>query len=135
MNIEERGLVNECKFTMARSSGPGGQHVNKLSTKVILRFNIPESVILSDKEKEQIIEKLSHQLTNEQEIVMSAQNMRSQYQNKKEVIEKFNKLIEKALHRDKKRIATKPSRNSKKKRLEHKRFLSEKKDRRRKTDY
>ena len=135
MNIEDRGLLNECKFTMARSSGPGGQHVNKLSTKVILRFSFANTVLFTEEEKELIYSKIANRLTTENELVLSAQNMRSQHQNKKLVIEKFYQIIEKALQVDKKRVSTKPSRGSKRMRLEHKRMLSEKKDRRRKPDY
>ena len=128
--LKERDFLPELTLTASRSSGPGGQHVNKVSTKVELRFNVMESDLLTAEEKEIIRIKLASKMNLEGEIILVCQSERSQLQNKEKVIEKFYVLLSKALTPVKKRKPTKPSRAAIEKRLEKKRLQSEKKDRR-----
>jgi len=131
MIMEERDFTGELHFSASRSSGPGGQHVNKVSTKMELRFHVASSALLSDAEKELIAEKLANRINTAGELVLVSQSERSQLQNREKVTEKFYTLLTRALTPRKKRTPTKPSRASKEERLEIKRQQSEKKERRR----
>jgi ribosome-associated protein len=133
-NIHNRSFEKEFRFNTSRSGGPGGQHANKTETQVELRFNIPESQLLSEEEKQRLLKKLSSKLTKEGELIVTAESKRSQVQNKEEATEKFYSMLEKALKKRKKRIPTKPSRAAKKKRLEEKKKHSEKKAKRKPPD-
>ena len=133
-NIRNRSFEKEFRFNTARSGGPGGQHANKTETQVELRFNIPDSQLLSEEEKQRLLKKLSSKLTKEGELIVTAESKRSQVQNKEEATEKFYSMVEKALKKRKKRIPTKPSRAAKKKRLEEKKKHSEKKAKRKPPD-
>ncbi|MCX6219592.1 MAG: alternative ribosome rescue aminoacyl-tRNA hydrolase ArfB [Bacteroidia bacterium] len=124
MDISDRDFMNEFVFTASRSSGPGGQNVNKVSSKVDLRFNLWSSALLDEKEKAIIAEKLTNKINKEGELVLVAQTDRSQLKNKEKVIAKFYHLLEKALMPPKKRYKTKPTRASVEKRLESKRVKS-----------
>ncbi len=128
--MENRDFTVELHFSASRSSGPGGQHVNKVSTKMELRFHVASSVLLSDDEKELITEKLANRINVAGELVLVSQSERSQLQNKEKVTQKFYDLIARALTPRKKRTPTRPSRASKEERLEIKRQQSEKKERR-----
>jgi ribosome-associated protein len=124
MNREElksRNLDNEFIFSTSRSSGPGGQNVNKVSTKVELRLNLFLTSCFSEEEKELLFKKLSNKITKDGEIFLVSQSERSQLMNKIIVVEKFYDLISKALTIQKKRRSTKPTLSSKIKRLESKR--------------
>ena len=121
MEIGDRDFQDEFVFQASRSSGPGGQNVNKVSSKVELRFHIANSVLLNDEEKTIIAEKLINKINNLGELILVSQTERSQLQNKEKVIEKFYLLINKALTPRKKRINTKPTKSSIEKRLESKR--------------
>ena len=125
MNPSERDFSTEFIFQATRSSGPGGQNVNKVSSKVELRFDVRNSQLLSEDEKSMITEKLSNKINKQNELVLIAQTDRSQLKNKEKVVEKFYKLLEKALMPQKRRYKTKPSRSSIEKRLESKRVQSE----------
>lgn len=129
-NFRNRPFDKEFRFNSSRSGGPGGQHANKTETQVELRFNIPESSILNEAEKQRLLKKLSSKVTKEGELIVTAESKRSQVQNKEEAIEKFYSMVEKALRKPKKRKPTKPTRTSKKKRLEEKKKHSEKKAKR-----
>ncbi|NPA36122.1 MAG: aminoacyl-tRNA hydrolase [Chlorobi bacterium] len=131
----ENELLKEVVYHTARSSGAGGQHVNKVETKVELRFNISGSHILSEIEKQLILKKLKNRINAEGELILSSGVSRSQFQNKQKVTEKFLELINNALKPVKKRIATKPTKASVRKRLEAKKKHSEKKAYRRKNFY
>ncbi len=130
--LYERDFTGELNFSASRSSGPGGQHVNKVSTKMELRFHVASSALLSDDEKAVISEKLAARINMAGELVLVSQSERSQLQNKEKVLEKFYLLLVRALTPRKKRKPTKPSRASKEERLEVKRQQSEKKERRKK---
>jgi len=133
--IQGRDFYSEFKFNSSRSSGPGGQNVNKVSSKIELRFNILESVLLTNEEKEIILIKLANKINKEGELILVSQSERSQLGNKEKVIDKFYALIRKALEPKKNRKATKPSKKAKEKRLEGKRLISEKKTLRKDIDY
>lgn len=124
MNIPQRDFSSELVFQATRSSGPGGQNVNKVSSKVELRFNLWSSALLDEQEKAIIAEKLTNKINKEGELVLVAQTDRSQLKNKEKVIEKFYHLLEKALMPPKKRYKTKPTKASVEKRLESKRVKS-----------
>jgi ribosome-associated protein len=128
--LNDRDFSPEFNFTASRSSGPGGQNVNKVSTKVELRFSIHQSNILTAEEKQILLEKLASKINMEGEIILVSQSERSQLKNREKAIEKFYKLLTKALTPVRKRKPTRPSRAAKEKRLEEKRILSEKKERR-----
>jgi ribosome-associated protein len=127
-------IINEADFSTSRSSGPGGQNVNKVSSKVELRFNIEQSQFLSDEEKSTINRKLINKINSSGELILTCQVSRSQLANKEKVIEKFIALILKALTPPIPRKATKPTRASIEKRIEQKKILSEKKSYRKKLD-
>jgi ribosome-associated protein len=128
--LNDRDFTNELHFSASRSSGPGGQNVNKVNTKVELRFSIPGSILLSDEEKELVMEKLKKKINSEGELILVSQAERSQLKNKEKVVGKFYILLSRALTPRKKRRPTKPSQASKEERLETKRKKAEKKDRR-----
>ncbi|MDN3690053.1 alternative ribosome rescue aminoacyl-tRNA hydrolase ArfB [Cyclobacterium jeungdonense] len=125
--IKEEFFNPEISFQASKSSGPGGQHVNKVNTKIILLFNIPQSNLLLDHEKAILLRKLTKKLDKEGNLVITSQDSRSQIQNKKKAIKKFYGLLKKAFHKKKPRIATKPGRAAKEKRLKAKKIQSEKK--------
>lgn len=125
MNAEElknRDFEKEFIFSASRSGGPGGQNVNKVSTKVELRFNVLLSQALTDDEKSLIMDKLKNKINKENELILISQVERSQLGNKEVVINKFYDLISRTLTIQKKRRSTKPTKASKLKRLEVKKI-------------
>lgn len=131
MRIQDRGLEKEVKFTTSRAGGPGGQHVNKVESRVELLFDIDGSEMLSESQKKKILAKLSSRISKEGILKIVVSTSRSQLQNKKEALEKFYELLKGAFQRKKRRIPTKPSKASRARRLENKKMQSEKKERRR----
>lgn len=130
MNQEQ--IYNELEFKAVRSSGAGGQHVNKVATKVELSFSIPNSLGLSDTEKERLLKNLANRLSKEHILTLTSQESRSQHKNKELVTKRFFELLKKALIKPKLRRATKPTRASVKRRIEAKKQQSEKKENRKK---
>lgn len=124
-------IQSEFKYSYSRSSGAGGQHVNKVSSKAEVRFNISDSYYLSDNEKDRINEKLKARINLAGEIVLSSQEYRSQPKNKLDVTKRLFRLLNTAIIPDKKRRKTKPSKASKEKRLQLKKIQSLKKAERR----
>ena len=123
MTIEEiysRGFEKEVVYQTSRSSGPGGQHVNKTESKVELKFNINESALLSDLEKERMKIKLKNRINSEGFLHLYSQLSRSQLANKEEVFKQFIELIFQALFIQKIRFKTKPTYSSKEKRIDSK---------------
>ena len=109
MSVNINDLHKELTFGTARSGGSGGQHVNKVETKVILYFNILTSSVLSDAQKSILLSKLQNHINKEGVLILSHDRSRSQLTNKEKVIKKFDALIEKAFKKKKKRIKTKPT--------------------------
>ena len=125
----------EWKFTASRSSGKGGQNVNKLSTKVELHFDYLNSSLLNEDQKSLVTKKLAGHINKEGILKIASQEDRSQLLNKGNTIEKFYALLEKAFQKKKKRIATKRSKKSQLKRLKSKKIHSEKKKARGRQDF
>lgn len=121
-------LLKEIKFKFTPSSGPGGQNVNKVSTRVEIRFNVFESDLLSPDQKVIIIEKLGNKINATGDLIIICDETRSQIKNREIAISKFELLIEEALKPVKKRRATKPTKASKEKRLKEKKKITEKKN-------
>ena len=120
--LKNRNLESEFVYSASRSSGPGGQNVNKVSTKVELRFNLHLTTGFSETEKDLILKKLKNKINNDGELILVSQSERSQVLNKVAVTEKFYVLISKALTLAKRRRSTNPTLTSKIKRLERKRI-------------
>jgi ribosome-associated protein len=127
-------LIKELTFKAIRSSGSGGQHVNKVASKVELSFNLNASEVFEDAQKSTIHKKLHNRLTKEGVLILQCGESRSQHKNKALVIKRFLELISFALQEDKKRIPTKIPRAVIKKRLKNKRYLSDKKANRKNPD-
>ena len=134
-NIDLNKILKEVKFNTSRSGGKGGQNVNKVETKVELVFNIPGSLVVDDEVKETLKKKLYNKLDSEDSLRITSQTERTQLGNRKKVIEKFIKLINAALIKEKIRIKTIKSYTSKQHVLEEKRKHSQKKENRRKKDF
>jgi ribosome-associated protein len=120
-------LKHELEFSVSRSSGPGGQNVNKVNSKVTIKFDVINSQVISSEEKEILLKKLSTKLTTDGVLLLSAQENRSQLENKEVVLQKLEKLLTKSFEKKKARKATKPSKGAVQKRIRSKKQLSEKK--------
>ena len=120
-------IINELKFKAIRSSGAGGQHVNKVASKVELLFDVVNSNILTIDEKELLYKNLKSKLTKENVLLLQCDESRSQHKNKEIIIKRFLTLINHALRIPKLRKATKPSKVSIKKRLDKKKKQAYKK--------
>lgn len=129
--ITDIDFTPEFRFITSRSSGPGGQNVNKTETKVTLQFDVCASSLLNVPQKEKIRLKLANRIDQDCILQISSILYRSQLKNKEDVIEKFYKLVERALAEHKPRKKTKPGRAAVEKRLQSKKKQSQKKQERR----
>lgn len=120
-------LITELSFKAVRSSGAGGQHVNKTSSKVVLNWDLPNSQVFSENEKDRIQKNLQNRLTTEGILILSSEDSRSQHKNKDLVIKRFLDIIRQGLVVPKKRKPTKVPRSVKLKRLSNKKKQADKK--------
>lgn len=132
--FDSAALLNELTFKAIRSSGSGGQHVNKVSSKVELTFDIEGTFVFSEKQKERLFLKLQNRLTKDGLLILQCDESRSQHKNKEIVIDRFLELIKSALIVPKRRIPTKIPKSVIRKRLKNKRNLSDKKANRKRPD-
>ena len=125
-------LLKECKIKFVRSSGAGGQNVNKVASQAELYFDVWQSKILTDEQKKIVAEKLTNKMSSEGILQLQNQTDRSQLGNKEKVQQKFLAAIEKALTPKKKRLKTKVTKAAKEKRIKIKKGVGEKKQSRKK---
>lgn len=125
-------VISEISFNTFRSGGKGGQNVNKVETAAEGNWNVNESKIVSENDKRIIIQKLPNRINSEGFLQVRSQAYRTQLQNKEEVVKKMNHLIAIALKPKRARIATRPSKASKERRIETKKIKSETKQQRQK---
>ena len=126
--------ASELSVAFARSGGPGGQNVNKVSSKVELRWNPVTSAVLTADERALLIERLRSRLTNDGTLIVTSTATRDQLKNRDDAESKLALIVRTALHRDKPRRETKPTRASKRRRVADKRHRSEIKRHRRGDD-
>ena len=125
--MNKEGIILELKFKAVRSSGAGGQNVNKVSSKVELTFDLENSNALTELEKNRLLKKLSSKLSKENLLLMQCEETRSQHKNKELVIQKFLETIQLNLVVPKRRKNTKPTRSATEKRLKSKKRAALKK--------
>lgn len=130
--FNEEALIQELNFKAIRSSGSGGQHVNKVASKIELTFNLKESLVLHENQKELLIDKLKSRLTKDHILILQCDESRSQHKNKDIVTKRFLKLIHTGLIITKRRIPTKIPKAIIRKRLKKKRLHADKKANRKK---
>ncbi|MFD2908914.1 alternative ribosome rescue aminoacyl-tRNA hydrolase ArfB [Flavobacterium ardleyense] len=128
-------LLSELKFKAVRSSGAGGQNVNKVSSKVVLSFDLANSLGLTQEEKELLQIKIANKLTQEYVLIVTSEEDRSQFKNKGIAIKKFLTIIENGLKVPKERKEVKVSRRAKEKRLNAKKVMSVLKQNRKKPNF
>lgn len=127
-------IISELRYKAVRSSGSGGQHVNKVATKVLLYFNVEASKGLSEEEKSKLQVFLKNRLNQKGELILASGESRSQYRNKQLVTQRCFDILSDGLKTEKHRIPTKIPKAVTKKRLENKRRQSQKKSNRKKPD-
>ncbi|WP_292008416.1 alternative ribosome rescue aminoacyl-tRNA hydrolase ArfB [Chryseobacterium sp.] len=125
-----KDFSKELIFKTSRSSGAGGQNVNKVETSVTVLWKVEDSEFFDERQKLLIQEKLKNRINAEGFLYLTVSESRTQLMNKNSAIEKITEIVHTALIIPKKRIATKPSRGQKEKRLDNKKKISEKKENR-----
>lgn len=116
----KNGIVipsHELEITASRAGGPGGQHVNKTSTRITIRWNVPKTMALNDEQKERVLQKLQTRLTKDGDLIVHNSASRSQQQNKEMALARLAQEVRQALHVPKKRMATHVSKAKKEARL------------------
>ena len=127
MHPQNRDFTKELIFQASRSGGAGGQNVNKVATKVELKFHVDSSVLLTDEEKALVHQKLGNRISSEGYLQVVCQEERSQLRNKELCVQRFHDLLRLAFAKQKKRTATRPTKASVRRRLEGKKRQSFKK--------
>lgn len=122
--LNQKLLSVELTFQASRSSGPGGQNVNKVNSKALLRFNVPKSEVLDDNEKDTLLRKLANKLDQEGNLLIQAQEKRSLLQNKEIAENKFYALLREAFQKKKVRKVSRPSKTQVEKRIKAKKIRS-----------
>ena len=107
MNVDK--IIKEISFTAVRSGGPGGQHANKVSSKVVLMFDIPGSASISEAQKARLVQKLAGKLNSREQLILTCDESRSQHKNKEIVSNRFITLLQETLKKQKKRVPTRVS--------------------------
>ncbi|MGJ8715333.1 MAG: alternative ribosome rescue aminoacyl-tRNA hydrolase ArfB [Maribacter stanieri] len=133
--MQQEQILTELQFKAIRSSGPGGQHANKVSSKVDLSFHIESSAGLTERQKKRALLKLGNKISKEGNLILQCDESRSQHKNKELVTKRFLKLLEKSLMVPKARKKSRPTRSSIEKRLKSKKLASLKKTNRGKPEY
>lgn len=128
---DKESIEKELQFSTVASGGKGGQHANKVATKVLLSFHVMDSKVLTVPQKAYLTQYHIGKFTSEGVLLISEDGERSQYLNKKEVVRRFHRLLTMLLTPPKRRVKTKPTRASREKRLKNKKLHSEKKKSRR----
>ena len=116
---------HEIEITASRAGGPGGQHVNKTSTRITLRWNVRTTTVLSDEQKERVVQKLQARLTSDGDLIIHSSSTRSQDQNKKIALMRLGQEISKALYVPKKRMKTRKPQGAQEARLQEKTHRSD----------
>jgi ribosome-associated protein len=132
--VEIQKIISEAQYKAVRSSGAGGQNVNKVSSKVVLTFDVQRSGGLSDEEKELLKVNLSSRLTTDFVLILNCDEDRSQFRNKEIVTKRFLEVIKKGLEVPKIRKATKIPKSAIRKRIKNKKNTAQLKQNRRKPD-
>lgn len=135
--VIKNGIVipgHELEITASRSGGAGGQHVNKTSTRITVRWNILQSYALNEEQKKRVLEKLANEITKDGDIIVHHGGSRSQQHNKKVALDVLAQKINRALRVPKKRMKTHVSKETKEKRLQEKKRHGEIKKMRKKID-
>lgn len=128
-------LSSEMVFQSSRSSGPGGQNVNKVNSRVELRFDLINSNLLNEQQKTILLRKLASRVTNDGILILASQEDRSQLRNKELVVIRFYEILQQALKPVRKRRATRPTRASVERRIQAKKVRAQRKSSRGKIDF
>lgn len=123
----DKSLIAEIEFEFTRSRGAGGQHVNRTESAAIIRWNVWATRAFTEFKKNRLVEKLSSQLTVQGDLLIRSEAHRDQDSNRKDCLRKLEEIIQKALFVPKKRIKTKPTKSSQRKRMDSKKLHGQKK--------